>query len=182
MKAGVHIIECLDGNDPGSEGRCLSHLFDLLRIKSIYEHVDTIDELIRAMASSDYKYIHISTHGLLSDDEKFLGWWTPKGHGRKKKMADLKDKLTCKAVISTACKSGCRGFGEYVVQELGSKHFIGPKKSPSFAGAILFSHILYHKLFLTKRSLKKAFSSYRDGYRNPYQFTIYSDMAAEKRC
>lgn len=178
LKKGVHIIECLDDDDPGSEGRCLKHLFNLLEVASKYQRVRSIDDLIAAMHSSKYRYIHISTHGKIGKRDQFQGWWTPGGHGRKSMMDKLKGKLRCRLVISTACRSGTRGFGQYVVDHLGSKYFIGPEKSPSFASAVLFSHIIYHKIFITHRSLRKAFSSYEKGYKNPYDFKLYRREAA----
>ena len=177
MKKGVHIIECLDTDDPGSEGRCLKHLFDLLQIKAKYQHITTIDELLDAMSASEYEYIHISAHGAMSEEDRFAGWWTHKGHGRKSKMASLKSQLKCIAVISTACKSGSDKFVKYVVNELGSKYFIGPKENTSFPSAIFFSHILYHKLFITKHSLPKAFASYNAGYKNPFKFSLFQRNA-----
>jgi len=173
MKNGVHIIECLDHNDPGSEGRCLKHLFNLLGVKSKYERVQTISHLIRAMSSTQYKFIHISTHGSVNGKEEFTGWWTHAGIGKKSKLSALSGKLKCVAVISTACRSGSERFGKYVVDDLGSKHFIGPRKSPSFANAILFSVIFYHKLFITRKNIRKAFASYRSGYKNPSEFEIF---------
>lgn len=73
MQRGVKIIECLDKDDPGSEGRCLKHIFNLMEIKSSYSHVGSIDELLHAIAESKYQYIHISAHGDIGAGNKFKG-------------------------------------------------------------------------------------------------------------
>lgn len=55
ITCGVGIIECLDKDDPGSEGRCLEHVFNLMEIDSAYSHVDSIDELLRSIAESEFQ-------------------------------------------------------------------------------------------------------------------------------
>jgi hypothetical protein len=176
MKKGVHIIECLDAEDPGSEGRCLKHLFNLLEVKSKYTLIQNINDLLEEMENSEYKYIHISTHGKLGKDEEFIGWWTHQGHSTKAKIASLKGKIKCRAIISTACKSGKKDFGTLFVNGLGVKYFIGPKRSTSFSSSIFFSHILYHKIFRTKFSLKGSFESYKKSYKNPYGFVLFKSI------
>ena len=75
MQRGVEIIECLDKDDPGSEGRCLKHIFNLMEIKSNYSHVDvgSIEDLLCAIAKSKFQYIHISAHGPTSTEDRFRG-------------------------------------------------------------------------------------------------------------
>lgn len=173
MKNGVHIIECLDGDDPGSEGRCLRHVFNLMEVPSKYEHVHSIKELVDAMKRSKYRYIHISTHGTVDKSDKFIGWWTRAGHGNRPALAALKGRLKCRAVISTACKSGVESLGRFLVDVAGSKYFIAPGGSPRFHNAILFSHIFYHKLFFTRKGVHRAFKSYAKQYKNPHKFSLF---------
>lgn len=174
MKRGVKIIECLDEDDPGSEGRFLKHALDLMRIKSSYCHVDSIHDLLNEILKSEFEYIHISAHGELGDEkEHFNGWWTPNGTATKSKLNRLTGKVRAIAIISTACRSGTKKFGRHVVDTLGCNYFIGPTGSPKFYNASLFSHLFYHKLFKTKRSVIGAFNSYEKNYRNPHRFRIY---------
>ena len=173
MQYGVEIIECLDNEDPGSEGRCLKHIFNLLEIESKYSHVVSIDELLQAIAESKYQYIHISAHGTINDQNKFKGWWTPKGIGTKANVEQINGKVKATAIVSTACKSGSESFGRYVVDVLGCKYFIGPTGKPKFYNASLFAHIFYHKLFRTKGSVSVAFKSYDKNYKNPHGFKLY---------
>lgn len=173
MKSGVEIIECLDKNDPGSEGRCLEHIFKLMEIDTRYSHVSSIDALLQAIAKSKFRYIHVSAHGATGDEDQFKGWWTPKGIGSKSKVAELNGKVKATAIISTACRSGSKGFGRYVVNELGCKYFIAPTGSPRFYNASLFAHIFYHKLFKTHGSVTTAFRSYDKNYKNPHGFKLY---------
>ncbi|MBL5862161.1 hypothetical protein JBO49_16270 [Serratia fonticola] len=174
MENGVQIIECLDDDDPGSEGKCLWHILKLMKIEVKYLHVESINELLEAIISSKYKYIHISAHGCISKEKKFKGWWTKNGIGSKRKVAKYRGRVTAIAIISTACKSGTESFGNYVVNELGAQYFIGPTGSPKFYNASLFAHIFYHKLFKTKHGVRKAFNSYKKIYKNPHNFSLYA--------
>jgi len=173
MRRGVEIIECLDKDDPGSEGRCLKHIFNLMEIESNYSHVGSIDELLRAITESKFQYIHISAHGATDSEDQFRGWWTPKGIGSRANVAQIHGKVKATAIISTACKSGSMSFGRYVVDELGCKYFIGPTGCPKFYNASLFAHIFYHKLFKIKRRIPDAFKSYAKIYTNPHGFKLY---------
>ncbi len=180
VKTGVLILECRDKNDPGSEGSCLKRVFDLMGVKSDYVRIRTIDDLLKAIEKSRYKYIHISTHGLIRESSKdFIGWWTPEGVGEKQNISQLRNKVRCKAIISTACKSGINSFGKYVVDVLGSKYFVGPSGQPQFHNAIFFSHIFYHKLFFTKTKghVSQAFRSYERFYKNPHKFRLFIKKA-----
>lgn len=176
ITCGVGIIECLDKDDPGSEGRCLEHVFNLMEIDSAYSHVDSIDDLLRSIAESEFQYVHISAHGATGGkQDRFKGWWTPKGIGTKAKVAQLIGNVKATAIISTACKSGTQGFGRYIVNELGCQYFIGPTGSPKFYNASLFAHIFYHKLFRSKGGVPSAFRSYENINisNNPHHFTLY---------
>ena len=175
MKTGVEIFECLDPDDPGSEGQALKHLFNLMEVESKYMRVNSIDELLQRIADSKFKFAHISTHGSTDEEgQRFRGWWTPSGIGGKRRLSNFKSRIQTTAIISTACRSGVPSFGKYVVDELGSRYFVGPQLSPTFHNSIFFAHIFYHKLFKTKRSVSKAFSSYAQSYRNPHKFTLFS--------
>lgn len=173
MKNGVHIIECLDQKDPGSEGKCLRHVFKLMEIETKYTHAKSIDVLLSAIEGSRYKFIHISTHGAVGKEDQFKGWWTPSGIGTKRHVFKLNGKLKNTAIISTACKSGAKGFGRHVVDIMGCKYFIGPSGSPKFYNSTLFAHIFYHKLFKTKGGVAAAFKSYDENYKNPHGFKLY---------
>jgi hypothetical protein len=176
MSKSVLIVECLDKEDPGSEGNFLRHMFDLMEVKPTLVAVDSIQDLLQRIAKSKDHVVHVSTHGALrdDDDERFIGWWTPNGNGSKKVLARFEGKFRGKTIVSTACKSGVSGFGRYAVKTLGSRHFIGPSKSPPFCDAILFAHIFYHKLFVSKKGgIKKAFRGYKESYKNPHDFRLY---------
>lgn len=43
---GVLVLECLDHADPGSEGRFLSHMFDLMEVEHQYVEIRTRNQLI----------------------------------------------------------------------------------------------------------------------------------------
>lgn len=127
MEKGVLILECLDRSDPGSEGRFLSHMFDIMDVPSQYVEVRTPNQFISLMACAPYEFIHITTHGCVSKpSEKFRGWWTPNGKVDQKSLGTLDGKLEDTVVVSTACKSADETFGRYVVDTLGSRYYIAP--------------------------------------------------------
>ncbi|WP_322979268.1 hypothetical protein [Pseudomonas sp. C11] len=132
LKDGVEVIECLDEEDPGSEGHCLRNIFRLMEVKSKYSSVNSIEDLIALIAESRYKYIHVSAHGKVSARGKFSGWWTPNGIGSRKNFTKYSFKSNAVAIVSTACMSGSEGFGKFIVNDLGAKYYIGPSRSPKF--------------------------------------------------
>jgi hypothetical protein len=178
MKKGLCIIECVDFDDPGSEGRFLRELMHLMSIPCSLERVSTIRELLEALSCTEMKYVHVATHGAITDKKKFKGWWTKKGVGSPKTFNTIKPRTKCEAIISTACGSGCSGFAREVIEQMGAKNYIAPVGHPQFHNAALFSHIFYHKLFHTKRSVATAFDSYMNAYKNPHKFKLF---AADKR-
>ena len=169
---GVLILECIEQSDPGSEGRFLSHMFNLMEVKSQYVEVHTPAQILSLIDCSPYKYIHITTHGVISN-KKFVGWWTPKGTVSKEDLMVLEGKLTDKIIISTACKSGKKAFCNYIVHKLRCKYYVAPKRSPRFRNSIFFAHIFYHKLFVLKQSVEDSYNAYNKKYKNPHCFTIY---------
>jgi len=173
MKLGVTIVECVDVDDPGSEGRMLREVFNLMGVESELVYVTSISELLKAIDKSKMRYVHVSTHGRISSNDKFKGWWTPQGDGTKSAFLKHDLDLSNKAIVSTACKSGAKGFGKYLTEVLNCKCYIAPSGSPKFYNAALFSHIFYHKLFNTKKSFEKAFNSYEKNYKNPHGFKLF---------
>lgn len=173
MKRGVLIVECLALGDPGSEGRLIREVLNLMQVESDYVHVSSIEELLATIADAKYRHVHLSTHGAVTESDAFAGWWTKMNHGSLKRIKSFEGRFTCTAIVSTACKSGSQAFGKYVVNVLGSKYYIAPRGSPYFHNAALFSHIYYHKLFRTQRAVSKAFDSYVARCKNPHRFSLY---------
>ena len=177
MKNGVLIIECPDDTDPGSEGRLLQEVFRLMEVPHKLLRVQTIQDLISAVSESEFKYVHVATHGVVTDNSAFKGWWSPKGTGTKKTFSGQQGTFGTSCIVSTACRSGVAGFGRHVVDVLGSKYYIAPTGSPLWHNAALFSHIFYYKLFRTKTSVRMAFKSYDESYKNPHDFKLYARAA-----
>lgn len=86
MKHGVCIVECFDQSDPGSEGRVLKEIFNLMQVESGLVRVRSIEDLFETIAASDMKYVHVSTHGAETNSKTFGGWWTHKGRTKKYKL------------------------------------------------------------------------------------------------
>jgi hypothetical protein len=173
MEHGVRIIECRDPDDPGSEGRLLNEVFNLMEVPSELVLVTSIHDLLECVAKSKYKYIHIATHGVIDENNRFKGWWGVKGTGNKKALSQFKQTFTSKCIVSTACMSGTERFGNLVTDFLGARCYVAPKRSPSWHNAALFSHIFYFKLFRTEGTIKKSFSSYAKAYKNPHEFKLF---------
>lgn len=170
---GVLILECIDRPDPGSEGRFLSHMFDLMEVLSQYIEVRIPQQLLALIKSSPFDVIHITTHGFLKTKGAFRGWWTPGGIVGINKLEDVKGALSGKLLVSTACRSGDDRFSESVRQVLGCKYYIAPKGRPKFHNAIFFAHVFYHKLFVLSKSVTESYNSYVHVYKNPHDFYLF---------
>jgi hypothetical protein len=174
MKTGVRIVECIDKeDDPGSEGRFLLEALRLMEVDVELLRVKKIEDLFEKISTSEMKFVHIATHGVITDTKNFRGWWTHRGIGNKQTVKQIKPKAQCKAIVSTACKSGVSEFANYVVNTMGSSYYIAPTGSPSWHNAAFFTHIYYYKLFQAKGTVEKAFKSYQESFRNPHKFQIF---------
>lgn len=180
MKTGVRIVECIDKEgDPGSEGRFLLEALRLMEVDVELFRVKKIEALFEAISTSEMKFVHVATHGALTDTNNFRGWWTDRGVGSKRTVKQMAPKAKCKAIVSTACKSGTSGFADYVVNTMGVPYYIAPTGSPRWHNAALFTHIYYHKLFQTKGTVEKAFGSYQRSHKNPHGFQLFERDATE---
>lgn len=179
MKPSVLIIECRDKvEDPGSEGRFIKHMLDLMGVTNDLQPARSKARFLELLSSSttDMEVVHIATHGRIKDTrkgkpDKFMGFWTPDEEDvTVEEIAAAGIDLSGKIVISTACLSGQRGPREAFKSATGCKHYIAPIRGPDFYNAALMCHIFYHKRFVLNRSVKRAFSEYRDRYKNPHKF------------
>jgi hypothetical protein len=170
---GVLILECLDKADPGSEGRFLSHMFNLMDVESQYTEIRSKDQLIAMLGANPFDVIHITTHGHVATEQgEFIGFWTPKGTVR---LHDFpRDVLQEKIIVSTACLSGITAFAKPFIRRVGAEYYIAPGKGPKFHNAIYFGHWFYHNFFVLNYSPRKAVEKYRDDYKNPHDFKIFS--------
>jgi hypothetical protein len=177
-KPSVFIIECMEDDDPGSEGRFVKHMLDLMCIPNRYRKAKDQAEFIEALStfSPEADVVHITTHGeyekTRSKRDRFTGFATP----RKAVTIDAIEasgiSLAGKTVLSTACFSGQKAAREAFKKATGCKHYIAPIKDPRFHNAALMCHIFYHKHLILKRSVKTAFREYEERYRNPHVFCL----------
>jgi hypothetical protein len=177
---GVLILECLGKSDPGSEGRFLSHMFDIMQVDSQYLEIRTKDQFLSMMRSNPFSTVHVTTHGSVAgSNERFVGFWTPNGTVRLKDFEERT--LEGRIVVSTACKSGTTAFSQAIIEKLGANYYIAPRSSPNFRSSIYFSHWFYHNTFVLKLSIARAINKYRDGYKNPHDFSLFSLASAKSR-
>lgn len=177
MKKGVLILECLGAGDPGSEGQFVLHMLNLMGVPVQYITVRTKKELIRGLKSHrHYPIIHVATHGTFGSrsEKQFAGLWTTADTLKHADLISLNGRLKGCAVVSTACGSGTKEFRRVFVNTTQCSHYIAPKRSPTFATAIFFAHIFYHKHLILKRSIQKSYDEYADHYKNVSEFTIES--------
>jgi len=173
MKKGVLIIECIERNDPGSEGRFLSHLLNVMNIECQYLEVRTPDQFINFIKTTPYRYIHVTTHGY-TDINSFQGWWTAKGIISKENLRTIRNAINDTIIVSTACNSGEKTYSDYLTRKLGVKYYIAPTGSPKFHNSLFFIHIFYHKHFILKLSIEKCIKSYNNLYKNPHKFKVFT--------
>jgi hypothetical protein len=169
----VLIIECRDKEDPGSEGRFVKHMLDLMRITNDYRKAQSKAQFIELLSSisKNTVLIHVTTHGSCrGKPEKFIGFWTPDGDVTLKDIKAADIDLSGKTVLSTACFSGQKAPRKAFKEATDCKHYIAPIKDPHFYNAALMCHIFYHKHLVLGRSVKKAFSEYEGRYNNPHRF------------
>ena len=183
---GVLILECLDQADPGSEGRFLAHMFDLMGVAHQYVEVRTRHQMISLLQESPYKVIHVTTHGSIREEreketEEFEGWWTTdKTITQNVLTRNLKDKLKNVVLVSTACKSGDSAFSQALIATCGVYRYIAPEGSPKFHNAIFFAHLFYHKYFILNIKADEIIEQYYDRYKNPHDFTIFKKKRITK--
>lgn len=182
MKSGVLVLECLDEADPGSEGQFLLHMFNLMKKSAQYVEVRTKRQLLCLLDKPPFRLVHITTHGSFDEDSgrkpTFRGLWSPTDDLTLADLSKLKGALSGRAVITTACMSGSRTFARQFVALTGCLHFVAPKKSPSYATAIYFAHLLYHKYFMLadryRHDIPKIVNDFIDRYKNVAQFGVTS--------
>jgi len=180
VKNGVLILECLDEGDPGSEGQFLLHMFDLMGVDAQYVDVRTKRQLLALLDRPPFRVVHITTHGAFAEETsrqkpRFRGLWSPTDDLTVADLAVLKGKLSKRSVISTACMSGATAFARHFVADTGCDYYVAPTKSPTYATAIFFAHLLYHKYFRLSdrygRDITKIVDDFASRYKNVAEFT-----------
>lgn len=165
---GVLILESIDKNDPGSEGRFLSHMFNLMDVRSQYVEVRTKQQFIAMFDANPFNAV--TTHGYVTPN--FDGFWTPAGDRLRTEdfsEGSAKEKL----IVSTACRSGFETFAQPFRKRVSAKYYIAPEGSPKFHNAIYFAHWFYHNVIVLKLAPCEAMKKYKEGYKNPHDFTLF---------
>jgi hypothetical protein len=176
-KRGVLILECRGRSDPGSEGKFLARMFQLMKVPHQYLEVRTKRQFLALLRTSPFRIIHVSTHGFLREGrtrDRFKGFWAPDGEIGAADLEKLKGKLKGISIVSTACRSAERRFGKALIKIAGADYYVAPKRSPRFHNAILFAHIFYHKLFVRRKDVSDILAEYAGRYRNPHEFAAVS--------
>jgi len=168
----------MEADDPGSEGRFVKHMLDLMWISNRYRKVKDQTEYIKVLSthSPEADIVHIATHGEYEETKnrrrRFTGFATPHRAVTIDAIKAAGIDLTGKTVVSTACFSGQKSAREAFKNATGCKHYIAPIKAPRFHNAGLMCHIFYHKHLILNRSVANAFREYEDRYKNPHIFYL----------
>lgn len=171
----VLIIECLDRNDPGSEGQFLTHMLNIMDVPSQYVQLQTKQQVLALLSAvpKSVEIIHFTTHGSIDrGTDKIVGFWTPKGTITKSDIKKAEFDFSDITLIASACQAGQGAFATTVMEHTYCDYYISPVKSPSFTGAIYFSHIFYHQHFVLEKSIQESFEQYEDFYKNPYKWRL----------
>ena len=144
-KRGVFIIESVtfeDEEENQLEGEFISQILHLSNIPSKYYFIRTEKELIEVLnifEKSDYRYLHISSHGekasldLALDDIKF------------KRLGEiLNPYLNYKRLFISACSTVNENLAKQIFKNKKCYSVIGPKKDIFFSDAAIFWASFYH--------------------------------------
>ncbi|MFC4094814.1 hypothetical protein [Euzebyella saccharophila] len=144
-KRGVFIIESVtfeDEEEKQLEGEFISQILHLGNIPSKYYFIRTEKELIEVLdlfEKSEYRYLHISSHGckksldLALDDIKF------------KRLGEiLNPYLDYKRLFISACSTVNEALASQIFLNKKCYSIIGPKKGIYFGDAAIFWASFYH--------------------------------------
>lgn len=164
--ADVFIIESLDPDDEGNgrfEGGSISHILRLHGKHPIYRYVRTRGQFrgaVREFANSDYRYLHISSHG------DRTGMITTNGDaiGNDELAGYLTPSLSGKRLFLSACSMVHREMAAAIIPATGCTSVVGPRTDVAFSEAAVFWPAVYHLIFthdterVTRAALKQALS------------------------
>ena len=171
----VLIIECLDRTDPGSEGQFLTHMLNIMKVSSQYVQLQTKQQVLALLSAvpKSVEIIHFTTHGSIDKNtDKIFGFWTPKGTITKSDIQKAEFDFSGITFIASACQAGQGVFAKTVMEYTDCDYYISPMKSPTFAGAIYFSHIFYHHHFVFGKNVYESFERYENFYKNPFKWHL----------
>ncbi len=144
-KKGVFIIESVtfeEEEENQLEGEFISQILHLSNIPSKYYFIRTEKELVEILKifdKSNYRYLHISSHGnstsldLALDDIKF------------KRLAEiLNPYLDYKRLFISACSTVNESLAKQIFKNKKCYSVIGPKKDIYFSDAAIFWASFYH--------------------------------------
>jgi len=141
MRPDVFIVESLRKGDE-REGKIISSLLRMGGKAPVYRYVKTLEKLkdaIEEFYASDYRYLHISSHG---NSKEFCFRF---GHLDFKEFAHLlRDKLRQRRIFVSACKCVNSDFANLLIPSSGCYSIIGPYEAIDFdLAAIVWASYYY---------------------------------------
>jgi len=144
MRPEVFIVESLGANDE-REGKIIRSILRMGRKSPVYRYVKTKEGLEDAIAefhASDYRYLHISSHG---NSKEFCFQF---GALKFKDFADLlRDKLRHRRLFVSACECVNSAFAELLIPSSKCYSIIGPYEAIDFDVAAIVWAAYYYFAF-----------------------------------
>jgi hypothetical protein len=153
----VFIIESLEFEDEEEnlfEGKILSDILRLNKKNPIYYYIRTrqeFEEVLEIFDKSNYRYLHISSHGTNESLETTLDTI-----GFKELSELLRPRLRYKRLFLSACEMVNRSLASKLLTANSKCHsVIGPNEPIYFTDATIFWSSFYHLIFKINESSMK---------------------------
>src|SRR2546423_1082536 len=123
-EADVFIIESLDLKDEAKdrpEGKRIADMLKLGRKNCRYYYIRTrkeLSEFLMVFRDSNYRYLHLSTHGLVGNDKKLVGLSTTFDELQTDDLAKmLRPYINDRRVFLSACNAGAKSMAEALLSK-----------------------------------------------------------------
>lgn len=158
-KPNLFIIESLDFEDEQScrfEGQFLSQILRLGGKRSAYNYIRTkkeLQEILRLFKKSEYRYLHLSCHGVKDADDATYAIGTTLDVIPYDELARLMNPYLCqKRLFISACSVVNKDLAKKMIPSSECVSIIGPAIDIGFNDAAIVWASFYHLVFKADRS------------------------------
>jgi hypothetical protein len=150
----VFIIESLDLEDEGCdrpEGRRIADMLRLGKKNCQYYYVRTkreVKELLKVFQASRYRYLHLSTHGVVERNHKLVGLSTTFDQIRTDELGELlRPYINRRRVFLSACNAGSKSMATALLHDTTCHSVMAPCRSVGFGDMAIFWVAFYYAMF-----------------------------------